>query len=47
MSLKGGRLAWSDRTEGKGRVLHGEPDTTLTRRILARVLGWLPIEPQL
>jgi putative cardiolipin synthase len=47
VSLRGGRLTWSDRAEGGGRVLHGEPDTTLARRVLARVLGWLPIEPQL
>ncbi|MFL5254383.1 MAG: phospholipase D family protein [Geminicoccaceae bacterium] len=46
--LERGRLTWSDRVEGgQGGVLHGEPDTTLTRRVLARVLGWLPIEPQL
>ena len=48
VSLEGGRLTWSDRAEGGGgRVLHGEPDTTLTRRVLARVLGWLPIERHL
>lgn len=45
--LDGGRLTWSDRAGGEGRVLHTEPDTTLTRRVLARVLGWLPIQPQL
>jgi len=48
VSLRSGRLTWSDRVEGgKGRMLHREPDTTPFRRILARVLGWLPIEPQL
>lgn len=40
-----GRLAWNDGTPGG--PLHGEPGTTLTRRVLARVLGWLPIEPYL
>ncbi|MBD0271550.1 MAG: phospholipase D family protein, partial [Acetobacteraceae bacterium] len=40
-----GRLSWEDGSEG-GPV-HGEPGTTLTRRVLARVLGWLPIEPYL
>jgi phosphatidylserine/phosphatidylglycerophosphate/cardiolipin synthase-like enzyme len=40
-----GRLAWDDGSAG-GPV-HGEPGTTLTRRVLARVLGWLPIEPYL
>ncbi len=40
-----GRLEWWDgRAAGP---LHGEPETTLTRRVLARVLGWLPIEPYL
>jgi putative cardiolipin synthase len=47
VGLEGVRLTWSDRAESRARVLHGEPDTTLTRRVLARVLGWLPIEPQL
>ena len=40
-----GRLEWSD--GGAGSPLHGEPETTLARRVLARVLGWLPIEPYL
>ncbi len=40
-----GRLEWSD--GGAAGPLHGEPGTTLTRRVLARVLGWLPIEPYL
>jgi cardiolipin synthase C len=43
VSLRGGRLTWSDHAG----VLHGEPDTTLIRRILARALGWLPIEAHL
>ncbi|GAA0570832.1 phospholipase D family protein [Craurococcus roseus] len=40
-----GLLVWEDGSAG-GPV-HGEPGTTLTRRVLARVLGWLPIEPYL
>jgi putative cardiolipin synthase len=40
-----GRLAWSDAAAGE--PLRGEPGTTWTRRALARVLGWLPIEPYL
>ncbi|MBD0275041.1 MAG: phospholipase D family protein, partial [Acetobacteraceae bacterium] len=40
-----GRLEWTD--GGPAGPLHGEPGTTLTRRVLARVLGWLPIEPYL
>ena len=41
------RLIWRGDVDGQMQVLHNEPGTTLTRRILARVLGWLPIEPQL
>jgi putative cardiolipin synthase len=40
-----GRLVWGD--GGAEGPLYGEPDTTLTRRVLARVLGWLPIEAYL
>ena len=47
MSLERGRLTWADRVGGLGRIFHREPDTPLGRRVLARVLGWLPIEPQL
>jgi cardiolipin synthase C len=45
--LARGRLAWTDRVDGERHVLHREPGTKLSRRVLARVLGWLPIEPQL
>jgi putative cardiolipin synthase len=47
VGLEKGRLAWSDRVDGRARSVHVEPDATLGRRILARVLGWIPIEPQL
>jgi putative cardiolipin synthase len=47
VGLEKGRLTWSDRTDGRARSVHVEPDATLARRILARVLGWIPIEPQL
>ncbi|HEX5326411.1 MAG TPA: phospholipase D family protein [Acetobacteraceae bacterium] len=47
VSLVRGRVTWSDRVEGTPRKLRREPGTTLMRRILARVLGWLPIEPLL
>jgi putative cardiolipin synthase len=47
VGLEHGRLVWRSEVNGQMRVLHGEPDATLTRRMLARVLGWLPIEPQL
>ncbi len=41
------RLTWRGEVAGHMRLFRAEPDTTLLRRILARVLGWLPIEPQL
>jgi putative cardiolipin synthase len=47
VGLEGGRLTWTDRVDDQARVLYREPDASLTRRVLARVLGWLPIEPQL
>ena len=40
---RGLRLAWTDGT----RTLRHEPDSSPARRILARILGWLPLEPQL
>lgn len=45
--LQDGRLVWHGQVAGQMRVSYSEPGTTLRRRILARVLGWLPIEPQL
>lgn len=45
--LEGGRLYWINHAEGGQHRLFGEPETTLTRRVIARVLGFLPIEPHL
>jgi putative cardiolipin synthase len=45
--LQNRQLTWHGHVEGQMSVLHGEPGASLTRRILARILGWLPIEPQL
>ena len=42
-----GRVRWLDRAATPPRVLASEPDASLARRALARVLGWLPIESQL
>jgi putative cardiolipin synthase len=43
----GGRLRWLDRSVTPPLALAQEPDTTWTRRLIVRVLGWLPIESQL
>lgn len=47
VELAGLRLTWTDRAFGQPRTLRHEPDSSVARRILARVLGWLPLEPQL
>jgi cardiolipin synthase C len=47
VELESHRLTWRGHVEGHVRMLHIEPDTALLRRLLARMFGWLPIEPQL
>lgn len=47
VELAGLRLAWTDQVDGHARVLRHEPDSSAARRIIARVLGWLPLEPLL
>ena len=47
VTLEGGRLTWRGHVEGQMQVLHAEPDTTLIRRVMSRVFGWLPLEPYL
>ena len=47
VSLENGRLAWSNHVDGRRVTLHREPDAGLGRRVIAQLLGWLPIEPQL
>lgn len=42
-----GRLRWLDASVAPPLVLTHEPDTTWARRLLVRVIGWLPIESQL
>ncbi|WP_439814175.1 phospholipase D family protein [Zavarzinia sp. CC-PAN008] len=44
VQLENRRLVWRDDT---GRDWHGEPETPFLRRAMARILGWLPLEPQL
>lgn len=41
------RLAWTDEIDGRPRTLRHEPDSSPARRIIARILGWLPLEPEL
>lgn len=42
-----GRLHWEDRNTQPPTRINREPDAGLGRRLLARLLGWLPIESQL
>jgi putative cardiolipin synthase len=47
VTVDDGRLAWRAETEGRPVVFHAEPDATLVQRIVATVVGWLPMEAQL
>jgi putative cardiolipin synthase len=42
-----GRLNWHFSSNGKEALVRTEPDTSLWRRILTRLMGLLPIEGQL
>lgn len=42
-----GRLNWHYTSRGQGRIATREPDTSLWRRFLTRLMGWLPIEGQM
>ncbi|PWK65363.1 phospholipase D family protein [Aminobacter sp. AP02] len=47
LSLQGGKLTWSDRAANGARELTHEPRASLRRRLLAKVISYLPIESQL
>jgi len=47
LSLDGGRLRWHDRLGDEARVLRREPEAGFWRRLIAGVIGVLPIESQL
>ncbi|MBN8736168.1 MAG: phospholipase D family protein [Xanthomonadales bacterium] len=42
-----GKLRWEDAVRQPPAILEREPDATLARRVIAKVLRWLPIETQL
>lgn len=42
-----GRLVWTDLAGGRERHRTHEPDASLRRRLLARLVRWLPVESQL
>jgi cardiolipin synthase C len=41
------KIVWQDEVEGRLRTLRDEPRTTFRRKLVARVIGWLPVESQL
>ena len=47
LSLEKGRLRWHDREGDEARVLRREPEAGFWRRLIAGVIGILPIESQL
>jgi putative cardiolipin synthase len=42
-----GRVRWLDRVAEPPTALDTEPEAGLWQRLLARVVGWLPVESQL
>ncbi|MBT1155687.1 phospholipase D family protein [Aminobacter anthyllidis] len=47
LSLHGGRLTWTDSAANGPRELKHEPQASLRRRLLAKIISYLPIESQL
>lgn len=48
LSLENGDLRWHEQlADGSKRIYDNEPETTALRRIIIKMLGWLPIEEQL
>lgn len=47
LARRAGTLVWHDGLRSDARILTHDPDVSLWRRIVARVVGWLPIESQL
>ncbi len=45
--LEGKRLVWRDRANGAARLIRGEPDAGMGRRLAAAVIRFLPLESQL
>lgn len=47
LSLHGDKLSWTDHTANGPRKLKHEPQASLRRRLVAKVISYLPIESQL
>ena len=44
LSLDGGTLRWTTLENGQRTVFDREPHASLRRRVVVRILSWLPIE---
>jgi putative cardiolipin synthase len=42
-----GRLLWEGERDGRPVVLDREPQASMARRVIAAIVGWLPVESQL
>ena len=47
VTLRDGRLVWTGVDQGEMHQYTSEPEASLSRRILAMLVRWLPIESQL
>ncbi len=47
VTLEDGALRWTDMASNRRRELKHEPQASLRRRLVAKIIAWLPIESQL
>jgi putative cardiolipin synthase len=47
LDIEAGRIIWQDEEQGRIRTWRGEPEAPVGRRLLARIIAFLPIQSQL
>ncbi len=47
LRVEDGALVWEGEMDGVARTSLHEPEATRTRRLVATVVGWLPVHSQL
>ena len=47
LELQGGKIVWLDEVDGKPVVLHDEPPASGSKRFIAWMFSWLPLDSQL
>ncbi|MEJ6782065.1 phospholipase D family protein [Aminobacter sp. Piv2-1] len=47
VTVANGALRWTDMSSNRPREMKHEPQASLRRRLVAKVIGWLPVESQL